>query len=322
VFAAESPDIVHSRNWGTIEAIPAARLAGVKAVIHSEHGLEASALPRQPWRRKITRRVAYRIADRVFAVSDGLRAYYEEQLDLSPGSILTLPNGVDTARFQPDSHARKRIRLRLNATESTLVVGTVGRLDPVKDQHTLLLAAERALLAGVDLRVVLVGDGPMSASLKDRALSTPLLAANTVFCGAIENVAEHLSAFDVFVLPSLAEGMSNSLLEAMSVGVASIATKVGGNVELIEEGVSGLLIDPGATESLAGYLQTLATHPCWRRKLGRKARKRVEDRYSLQRMLASYGNLYQQTLGSRRTRVAVLHASSVPDCDQAAAGGR
>src|SRR5262249_25104331 len=208
IFAAESPDIVHSRNWGTIDAIPAARLAGVKGVIHSEHGLEASALTHQPWRRKIMRRFGYWLADRVFAVSDGLRVYYEEQLRLSPRSILKLPNGVDISRFQLNKEARKRIRQQLNVSESTLVVGTVGRLDPVKDQKTLLLAAERALSAGVNLRVVFVGDGPMVVFLKEQARSMPLLATNTLFCGAIENVVEHLSAFDVFVLPSLAEGMS------------------------------------------------------------------------------------------------------------------
>ena len=131
-----------------------------------------------------------------------------------------------------------------------------------------------------------------------------------------------VSAGEAPLPPLISAVLGLSIALCLVAGVASIATRVGGNSELIEDGVSGLLIAPGATESLAGYLQTLATHPCWRRELGRKARKRVEDCYSLQRMLTNYGNLYREALGNRKRRVAALHTSRVQGCDHAAAGGR
>jgi glycosyltransferase involved in cell wall biosynthesis len=205
VFDRERPDIVHSRNWGAIEAIVAARSAGVRAVIHSEHGLESSTYRRQPWRRKLIRRLCFTWADRVFAVSQGLRAYYARQLRIAEGRMSVIPNGVDTERFRPHADVRFAARLKLGGGPDTLVIGTVGRLDPIKGHRTLFDAAELLVASGIPVQIVIVGDGPERKALESDVQARPSLAGRTVFVGETNDVAAQLNSFDIFVLPSLAE---------------------------------------------------------------------------------------------------------------------
>jgi len=306
MFDQERPHLVHSRNWGAIEAVPAARWAGVHAVVHSEHGLESNTIARQPWRRNVVRRLCFNWADRVFAVSQSLRAYYAEQLPIAPDRIRVIPNGVDTERFRPQMDARKAVRQKLKLTPEAMVVGTAGRLDPVKDHRTLFRAVELVLSQHVPVQLVIVGDGPERAALEADVRARSLLSGRALFVGERSEVASLMNGLDVFVLPSLAEGMSNALLEAMAVGIASVATRVGGNPELVEGGISGLLFEAGDTQALAGYLKALALDPLWRHSLGLAARKRVEGSFSLERMLGSYTQLYEDVLGHRRTRAGVL----------------
>jgi len=299
VFNQGRPDIVHSRNWGAIEAVAAARFAGVRAVVHSEHGLESSTYRHQPWRRNVLRRLSFAWADRVFAVSHALSAYYAQQLRIKKTRINVIPNGVDTEKFRARQEVRYAARRRLGISSDTLVVGTVGRLDPVKDHRTLFLAIDRLLASGVPVQLVIVGDGPERRALDQHVQARALLAKRTVFVGETSDVVSQLNSFDVFVIPSLAEGMSNALLEAMSVGLACIATEVGGNPELVEHGSSGLLFEAGNIGMLFTQLRELALQPELRFDLGAKARRRVETCFSLHNMLTNYTNLYKQALGIR-----------------------
>jgi sugar transferase (PEP-CTERM/EpsH1 system associated) len=292
VFSQERPQIVHSRNWGTIEAVPAARLARVNAVVHSEHGLDMQSMTGQPWRRRALRRLCFRWADRTFAVSRGLRDHYVTQLGVPANRLGIIPNGVDTGRFRPDPTARADVREYLRADEDTLVVGTVSRLDPVKGHSILLRASELALSRGVRVQVVIIGDGPGRSAVKQQVQSSPLLRDRVVITGEIHDVPRWLNSFDVFALPSLAEGMSNTLLEAMAVGVPPVASSVGGNPEVIEDGRSGLLFETGDSEALVAHFKTLALDARYRRQLGDNARRRVETSFSLQRMLRDYEQLY------------------------------
>ncbi len=299
VFERERPHIVHSRNWGAIEAIVAARMAGVRTVIHSEHGLESSTYRRQPWRRNVMRQLCFACADRVFAVSDSLRAYYAQQLWIGKNRMRVIPNGVDTKRFRPQEDVRHAARQKLGVGPDTLVIGTLGRLDPIKDHRTLFQAADLLLTFGVPVQLVVVGDGAERKALEADMKTRNLLATQTVFVGETTDTVSQLNSFDVFVLPSLAEGMSNALLEAMSVGVPCVATRVGGNPELVEEGSSGLLFEPGDATRLAAHLKSLALNPQYRHDLGGNARRRAEERFSLHRMLSNYTQLYEEALGKK-----------------------
>jgi sugar transferase (PEP-CTERM/EpsH1 system associated) len=308
VFDQERPDIVHSRNWGAIEAVPAARMARVSAVVHSEHGLEFSTYRHQPWRRKLLRRFCFSLADRVFTVSHGLSAYYAKQLRVAEARIGVIPNGVDTERFRFQKQIRNVARQKLGADARTLVVGTVGRLDPIKDHRTLFEAVDLLLTEGIPVRLVIVGDGPERKALEADAQARGLLFQRTTFVGEISEVVSELNGFDVFVLSSLAEGMPNALLEAMSVGLACVATRAGGNPELIQDESSGLLFEASDAKALAAHLRALAMNPQRRQDLGDNARKRVENNFSLHRMLSNYTHLYAETLkkGAESTVVDYL----------------
>jgi sugar transferase (PEP-CTERM/EpsH1 system associated) len=299
VFESEQPHVVHSRNWGAIEAIVAARLARIRAIVHSEHGLESSTYQRQPLRRNAIRRLCFAWTDRVFAVSHALRAYYAQQLRMKEDRIGVIPNGVDTERFRTRPEMRIAYREKLGVAPDTVVIGTVGRLDPIKDHRTLFLGVDLLLAMGVAVHLVIVGDGPERKALEASIQTRNAFSGRVTFAGETSDVVSYLNSFDIFVLPSLAEGMSNALLEAMSVGVACVATRVGGNPELIEDGSSGLLFDAGDARALAARLKTLASNPRYRQELGGNARRRVEKCFSLHRMMHNYTRLYTHALGNR-----------------------
>jgi sugar transferase (PEP-CTERM/EpsH1 system associated) len=294
------PDIVHSRNWGTIEAVPAARWAGVPVVIHSEHGYELDMLESMPIRRRLMRRVAFAMADCVFTVSAELRDFHAKQAWLSVSRVQVLANGVDSWKFSPRLHEKAQLRRELQLSEQSCLIGSVGRLVAIKDYPTLLRAAHSLILRGADLNVVLAGAGPELETLQKLAASMPELSGRVFFAGSSSRVPELLNALDIFVLPSISEGMSNSILEAMSSGLPVVASRTGGNPELVVDGVSGVLFRPGDVKGLASILQRLIENPELRDSLAVAARNRVLERFDLHQMLDNYRNLYTGLAEKRR----------------------
>jgi sugar transferase (PEP-CTERM/EpsH1 system associated) len=286
------PHIVHSRNWGAIEAIPAARLARIPVAIHSEHGYEVEMTAGLPLRRRVLRKAAYVMADAVFTVTEELRTYHARQAWTSAKRIRVLPNGVDISRFAPRTVERMETRKRLGLSSECFVVGTIGRLVKIKDHLTLLRAAEQLADSAIPIHVLIGGAGPELASLRQVVASSQNLAGRVTFLGSIDNTPEILNAMDVFVLPSLNEGMSNTLLEAMASGLPVVATRVGGNPELVEKSSSGWLFQPGDTRGLASHLEQLSSNSNLRRELGNGARDRAVSHFSLEGMIARYRELY------------------------------
>jgi sugar transferase (PEP-CTERM/EpsH1 system associated) len=292
IMRAFQPHIVHSRNWGAIEAVPAARLAGVPVAIHSEHGYEVDMLAGLPRRRRIIRRAVYAAADFVFTVTEELRTYHARQAWLSPERIGVLRNGVDTSRFAPRPGERQENRRRLGIAGNEIVVGTVARMVSIKDHATLLQAAEILAGRGVPVHLLLVGSGPELSRHQEFVAASPRLSGRVTFVGSATDVPALLNATDVFVLPSLSEGMSNTLLEAMASGLPVVATRVGGNPELIEDERSGWLFKPGDVADLAARLERLAMDSDLRHLMGQGARRRVVQHFSLEGMINGYRDLY------------------------------
>ena len=292
VMRSFRPHIVHSRNWGAIEAIPAARLAGIPVAIHSEHGYEVEMAAGLPLRRRVLRKMAYAMADAVFTVTEELRAYHARQAWTSVKRIRVLPNGVDITRFAPRTVERVETRKRLGLPSECFVVGTIGRVVKIKDHLTLLRSAEQLAGGEIPIHVLIGGTGPELVALQEVAASSQNLAGRVTFLGSIDDTPEVLNAMDVFVLPSLNEGMSNTLLEAMASGLPVVATRVGGNPELVEENSSGWLFPPGDIRELASRLEQLGIDSTLRRKLGKGARARAVSQFSLEGMVARYRELY------------------------------
>ncbi len=296
---AYRPHIVHSRNWGAIEAVAAAKLAGVPIIIHSEHGYEIEMLDGLPLRRRLLRRLLYGVADAVFTVTKDLRNFHAHETWTKAEKIRVVYNGVDTQRFCPDLAARHRWRAKLGLGNS-ITVGSVGRMVPIKDYGTLLEAAIAVLEKGVDLRVILVGDGPELPRLQQRAQSSSLLANSVSFAGACDAVPELLNAMDVFALPSLHEGMSNTLLEAMATGLPVLATRAGGNPEVMSDGIHGWLFAPRNVPELADRIYQLATDNAMLMQFGRAARQHVVEQFGLESMLRRYQSLYLELAAQSR----------------------
>lgn len=238
---------------------------------------------------------AARRLDRVVAISGQI---YGELLDhgFAPERIARIPNAVDTDRHQPpaDRAAAKRA-LGLAGR----LVTFAGRLDPQKGLTTLLEAWERVAVEDRKATLLLLGKGPQEAGL--RALAERLrITARVRFAGEQGDIRPYLEASDIFVLPSVAEGMSNGLLEAMATGLPCVATGVGGSADLLTEGVNGLLVPPRAPSSLAAALLRLLRDPGLAATLGAAARWTVEEGYAIEQIATRYLTLYQEMLDAAR----------------------
>jgi glycosyltransferase involved in cell wall biosynthesis len=261
-------------------------------VIHSEHGRDINTMNGDPLRRRVFRRFCYSLCDEVFAVSRELREHYAKQVRFAPSKINVIPNGVDLDRFRPDPATRARLRAGIGASEQEIILGTVGRLDPVKDHATLLAAAEQVIGAGMPVRVVIVGDGPNKEQLQAAIDKSSSLQGRITLAGESSKPEDWLNSFDVFVLPSLSEGMSNTVLEAMATELPCVVTAVGANPDLVESDKTGFLVEPRDFRSLAARMLQLAADRDLCSAFGRSARQRVERDFSLQRMLENYSRLY------------------------------
>ncbi len=288
VIRQRRPDIVHTRNWGAVDGILAARMAGVPVVIHGEHGREAGDPEGRNRRRNAARRLLGRWVDRFVVVSGDLAHWLAEEAGVPAGKVVRIKNGVDTEKFHPASD-KSVLREKLGIPREGFVVGAVGRLDAVKDYGTLIRAAGRA---GDGMLLMIVGSGPCREEL-EQAAGAEGLGERMRFLGERADVPAVLGAMDVFVLPSIAEGMSNTILEAMACGLPVVATRVGGNPELVEEEVTGVLVPPGDPEKLAAAIQTYRNDPSLSRAHGEAGREKAVSSFSLSRMVGEYEALYE-----------------------------
>ena len=293
------PDIVHSRNWGGIEAVIAGRWARSCAVIHSEHGMEFNTSRSEPWRRSCFRRLAFELADRVFSVSHQLRDLHARRTGFPARKISVIYNGVDSRKFSPDPSARSRSRQELAISPEEFCIGWVGRLDPIKDLPTLLRAVEAFSKSCANWRLLIVGDGSELPSLEAFVRQSPVLSGRVNFLGLRQRVPEILNAMDVFVLPSISEGISNTLLEAMATGLPVVASAAGGNPEVVVEGESGFLFSVGDHRQLAEKILLLWKQSSFRRRLGEQALQRVKDQFSPELMVQQYERLYSSLAQAR-----------------------
>lgn len=302
LFRELRPAIVHTRNLAALEAVVPAWVARVPVRIHGEHGRDVNDLDgtnrRYRWVRKLYRPFVHHYV----ALSRDLEKYLIDRVGVAPDRVEHIYNGVDTERFGPRAGARTAIEGSPFNDPGLFVIGSVGRLEAVKDQTNLARAFVRALamspLAARRLRLVLVGDGPLRGAVE--AIIRAANAESLVwFAGERNDVPEILRGLDCFVLPSLAEGISNTLLEAMAAGVPVIATRVGANADLMEDGLSGRLVPRADPDALAREILAYLADPALSRRHGRAGRQIVERRFSLDRMVGDYETLYRRLLVAR-----------------------
>ena len=302
LFRSLQPTIVHTRNLAALEAQAPAWWAGVPGRIHGEHGRDAED-PHGTSRKHIWMRRAYRpFVQQTIALGQDLARYAHQAVGVPRERLHTVYNGVDTTRFSPAAAGRLPLDGSPFNAPGLWLAGAVGRMQTVKAQPLLARAFVRALALQPALRerlrLVLVGDGPLRAECA-AVLAEAGLESLAWMPGERSDVPDVMRALDCFVLPSLAEGISNTILEAMASGLPVLATAVGANGELVLDGHSGRLVPAGDVEALAAGLVAMATDPVSSAAMGRVGRERVEQRFSLPAMVEAYDGIYRQVAGHR-----------------------
>jgi glycosyltransferase involved in cell wall biosynthesis len=279
--------LVHTFDTpANLYGVPAARLAS-SAVVLSSQRVDRALWPAG---QRHALRITDRLVDGIVVNCEFLRRHLREEEKVPAGLIHLCYNGVDTGVFQPLRGARPEA---LRA--ASLVVGVVCALRPEKGLDTLLeaFAAVRGLVPAMKLAIV--GSGPCLAELKERARALSILP-DCIFEPATPHVADWLHGIDIFVLPSLSEALSNSLMEAMACGCGVAASRVGGNPELITHGETGMLFEPRDAAGLAEVLRVLVRDPARRGALASNASRLMRSRFSLEAAAQRMGGIYSEVL--------------------------
>lgn len=301
LFRRLRPALVHTNNLAALEASLPARMAGVRACVHTEHGWDVNDLHGTYWKYRCVRRFYRPYVSRYTAVSKHLANYLVRDVGFRPSAVEQIYNGVDTEHFSPvaTGSASPMPSGCPFIPGRDWLVGTVGRMETVKDQVNLARAFVHAVQlspeARARMRLVIVGDGPKRTEV-EQTLQEGGVRELAWLPGARQDIAELLRSFDVFTLPSIAEGIPYTLLEAMATGLPSVASHVGGIGELIEHGRTGLLTPPRQPEALADALLGLLHAPESAQRMGNAAREKALAHYSLQAMVQGYDRLYQSLL--------------------------
>jgi sugar transferase (PEP-CTERM/EpsH1 system associated) len=299
-----SPSIVHSRNLAAVDCAPISRMAGVSAHVHGEHGWDVYDLHGKHPKYLRYRRWMRPFVDRYVAVSRDIERWLIDRVGVPANRVQQIYNGVDTEAFRPrDARYTLPAGLPFGNRESLILIGTVGRLQAVKDPLNLVRAFIALVKQDSDLRerlrLMMVGDGPLGAEVA-RELESAGVAHLAWLPGARDDIPALLQTLDLLVLPSLNEGISNVILEAMATCLPVVATSVGGNGELVVAGSTGELVSVSSPEALASSIRGYALDPTRRAKHGQAARERAVKHFSLDRMAGQYLSMYESLLNTRR----------------------
>jgi sugar transferase (PEP-CTERM/EpsH1 system associated) len=290
IFQQTQMDIVHTRNWGAFDGVLAACLTRRPVLIHGEHGRDLSDPEGSNKSRNLARRTLAFRTKKVIAVSRDLYRWLKDIVRLPERKLVFIPNGVDTDRFHPGKNAP--LRREFGIDENEFVIGTISRLERIKNHAGLIRAVQRINQGAQKVRLMIVGDGPDRPYIEQLVRSYPTTPA-PILAGYTADAASYYRLFDAFALNSVAEGMSNTLLEAMSSGLPTVCTAVGGNPELIANDRRGILVGSGADSELEAAISEYAESPQLRAVHGANARQFVQDHFSLREMVQRYVGLYE-----------------------------
>ncbi|NIM19914.1 MAG: glycosyltransferase [Candidatus Latescibacteria bacterium] len=292
IFSRRRPDVVHTHNFVShVHAAPAAKLLGIP-VIHTKHGKHVASFSRFPW----LRRYLYNLSWRVAAVSGDTGSSLREKAGLDPSIIEVVYNGINVARYAAGS--KREARKKLAVDEGVYLMGSVSRLDPVKDHRTMLEAFKEVAAERDDCLFMIIGDGPERERIK-YSIGGLGLEGKVVMPGFIDDIPAVLPALDLFLQPSIEEGLSLTILEAAASRIPIIATPVGGTPEIIVDGVTGILVEARNAVALAAAMNRFLEDPDHFRKLANNAKQRIEELFSLEKMVSSYHAMYRAAIDER-----------------------
>ena len=290
VFKEKKYDIIYTHSWNTLmEGYLSGVISGIPIKIHGEHGTFERSLMKDRMQKYVWKQF-----DVIIVVADALRKIMHEEFGYTENNIEVRHNGIDTTKFFPSSRYRREIREQLKLNDE-FVIGTVGRFFPVKDHFTLFRAFERIKSFEPKAKLILVGAEPKGNNLKAEYIQylTERHLINDVFIlPPTSDVEKVFNAMDVFVLSSISEGCSNVILEAMACGIPVVATRTGGNPELLDDNKNGLLFPVGADDQLAEKVHRLYTDPELHKKLSHAGPKIIKKHFTIDRVVHYYEELF------------------------------
>ena len=297
LFRTLRPAVVHTRNLSALESQVIAALAGVRTRVHGVHGRDTYDLYGENRKYNLLRRMIRPFVSHYIAVSRDLQHWLIETIGVSPERVSQIYNGVDTRRFHP-APRENAVPAEFLQSDS-IVIGSVGRMAAVKDFPTLVHAFLRLLELAPELhdrlRLLIVGDGESRRTCMS-LLEQHGASQHAWLPGERNDIPKLMAAMDIFVLPSLGEGISNTILEAMATGLPVVATRVGGNPELVRTGVTGQLVPPADTEAMAQALLVYVRQPELRAQHGHAARIIIDREFSPDAMTEGYLSVYDHVL--------------------------
>jgi len=234
--------------------------------------------------------LAMKKIDRVVAVSEDIRQRVIRERKLSPDKVVTIHYGVDLNKFAPQTPGLQRSAI--GVSDDQIVLGTVARFDYPKGHKYLIAAAPAIVRQFPNVRFVLVGDGPLRQQVEDQ-IENLGMKEHFILLGFRRDITQLLGLFDLFILPSLSEGLPNAVLEAMACSNPVVATAVNGVVEVVDHGQTGLLVPPGDPDRLAGAVIELLQSPDRMKQMGRNGQGRVARFFSVEQQLRKFESLYQ-----------------------------
>jgi sugar transferase (PEP-CTERM/EpsH1 system associated) len=290
IIREEQSNVVHTHNEaGLVYGVPGAFLAGVSNIVHTEHGKEPNYADHKALH--IIERFFLKRVKHVITVSEDLKTRIVKSRGIRSEKVSIIHNGIDTDNFfKPECRYEKRKKLGIGP--EIIVMGNIARLVPLKNHQFLLGIFKELLKNFANLKLVLVGDGPLMKDLKIISQETGI-SDSVMFLGERKDVAELLAVFDLFILPSLTEGISITLLEAMAAGKVVIASEVGGNSEIVENGKTGMLIPLGDTSRWVEIIKSIIKNNDIKNSFSENARWAVAKRFGLGMMVESYEKIYR-----------------------------
>ena len=302
-------DIVHTRNLPTIEFQLAAALAGVRARIHGEHGRDMYDLDGKSFKYNLLRKTLRPFVGRYIAVSRDLEQWLLATVGVKRERLMQIYNGVDTEKFKPRGSRREFPGPEGWLKANSFLVGTAGRVAAVKDQITLVRAfihlVQSSSIAQERARLIIVGDGPLRQPVLELLRNARLQGAAWL-PGERTDVAVLMRAMDLFVLPSLREGISNTILEAMATGLPIVATNVGGNPELVDPNLTGYLVPHSDPIQMANAMRRYIEDPSIAVRHGTSGLEKAKTRFSMEAMVNGYLGVYDSVLRTKESAAITL----------------
>jgi sugar transferase (PEP-CTERM/EpsH1 system associated) len=295
------PAITHTRNLAALEMVVISMLAGVKRRVHSEHGWGMSDLNGTNRKYRLLRRFMSVIVHRYIGLSKHIVNYLHQDAGIPLSKLTQIYNGVDADQFNFDEKQAPDFNVFPAGfiKEECILIGTVGRMEPVKDQLTLVDAFIQLVKQSdrhrQKLRLVLIGDGELKSQAQAK-LDAAGLSNQAWLPGSRDDVNSLMSCMDIFVLPSRNEGISNTILEAMATGLPVVATRVGGNPELVIDGETGILVPSDDALKMMQALSSYVENEQKRQSDGQAARQIIAKRFRIEHMVDNYLSVYDDIM--------------------------